>query len=47
MCVCVCVCVCATFFYIFNQLMATYEIDVITIPILQMRKLRHRVVVMD
>ena len=34
-------------FTIFNQLMATYETDVITIPILQMGKLRHRVAVMD
>lgn len=29
-------------FTIFNQLMAIYETDVITIPILQMGKLRHR-----
>ena len=34
-------------FTIFNQLMAIYETDVITIPILQMGKLRHRVAVMD
>ena len=34
-------------FTIFNQLMATHETDVITIPILQMGKLRHREVVMD
>ena len=34
-------------FTIFNQLMATYETDVITIPILQMGKLRHRVLVID